>query len=267
MRDKVVVLLSCMHQKSELIISKSHIQTDAIIINQCDTDSVEELTFCNEKGVVCKVKYISTTQRGLSNSRNMAILNAPSNCICVVCDEDEVLADNYEQLIQEGYNNFKAPDIVAFKVGWDGFGKKYPTNPHKLSYLQALRVCSVQITFKIESIRKACIVFDPLMGSGTGNGAGEENKFILDCKRHGMNLFYYPNEIASISQGDSKWFKGFDKKYFENFGWSAKRIHKNMFLTSIYLLYYAFSKWNLYKKEYSFFAAIKSMYKGMFISK
>lgn len=76
MCKKVVVLLSCMHQKSHSIIARAHIQTDAVIINQCHTDSIEEFFFKNLKGVNCRVVFISTTQRGLSNSRNMAIINA-----------------------------------------------------------------------------------------------------------------------------------------------------------------------------------------------
>lgn len=267
MCKKVVVLLSCMHQKSHSIIARAHIQTDAIIINQCHTDSIEEFFFKNLKGVNCRVVFISTTQRGLSNSRNMAIINAPFDSIGLICDEDEVLADNYEDLILEGYDRFKNPDIVAFKVGWNGFGKKYKNKPYKLSYTQALRICSVQITFKIDRIHEKQIFFDPLMGSGTGNGAGEENKFILDCRRNGMRMFYYPNEIAKISQGDSQWFKGFDNNYFENFGWSARRIHNNIILTCIYLFYYAVSKRRLYKRDNSFIGALKAMYKGMFISK
>lgn len=264
MCKKVVVLLSCMYQKSHSIIARSHIQTDAIIINQCDIDSIEEIFFKNFKDVNCKVIFISTTQRGLSNSRNMAITNAPSDSIGIICDEDEVLADNYEELVLEGYDSCCNPDIVAFKVGWNGFGKKYSHKPHKLSYIQSLRICSVQISFKIGRILEKQIFFDPLMGSGSGNGAGEENKFILDCRRNGMRLFYYPNEIATISQGESQWFKGFDNKYFENFGWSARRIHNNIILTAVYLFYYAISKRKLYKGDNTFIGALKAMYKGMF---
>ena len=78
-----------------------------------------------------------------------------------------------------------------------------------------------------------------------------------------MKMYYYPNEIATISQGNSQWFKGFDKTYFENFGWSARRIHRNIILTSAYIFYYAISKRNLYSSSCSFWESLFAMFKGM----
>ena len=49
-----------------------------------------------------------------------------------------------------------------------------------------LRVCSCQITFKRASIIDNKLIFDVKLGAGTGNGAGEENKFLLDCYDKGL---------------------------------------------------------------------------------
>lgn len=53
------------------------------------------------------------------------------------------------------------------------------------------------------------------MGSGTGNGGGEENRFLLDCRKAGFKMFYIPKVIASIGKGDSKWFKGYTENTLE----------------------------------------------------
>lgn len=57
----VVVLLSCMHQKDVNIIQRSNIQTDVVVVNQTDVDTVEEFDFMNRKGRRCHALFISTT--------------------------------------------------------------------------------------------------------------------------------------------------------------------------------------------------------------
>ena len=67
----VQVLISCMHQKDAGIIRRSNIQSDVVVINQCNENRREDFTFRNRKGEECKAIVIYTTERGLSRSRNM----------------------------------------------------------------------------------------------------------------------------------------------------------------------------------------------------
>lgn len=36
------ILISCMHQKDASIIKRSNVQSDVVVVNQCDHDSIEE---------------------------------------------------------------------------------------------------------------------------------------------------------------------------------------------------------------------------------
>ena len=65
------VLISCMHQKNTDIIQKSNIQSDVVIVNQCDINKTENITFQNHQHEECKARIIHTTERGLSKSRNL----------------------------------------------------------------------------------------------------------------------------------------------------------------------------------------------------
>lgn len=264
---KVEVLLSCMHQKDASIIERTHIQTDVVVVNQCNIDSVEESTFINKNGEECRLKFICTTERGLSRSRNLAIDNAQCGRICLICDDDEELSEDYEELILQGYRENPKAEVLAFALNWNGFGKKYNNKSHKLSFKDTLGVCSVQITFKLDAIRHKQIRFDELLGSGTGNGAGEENRFMLDCRRSKLKMFYHPNVIATVNTGESQWFKGFDSTYFENFGWSTRRIYSNHLLSMLVILYYSMRKFRLYKDSISYISALKSMFIGYFKTK
>ena len=80
------ILISCMHQKDASIIERTGVQSDVVVINQCDHNSIEEFDFINRKGEKCHAKFICTTERGLSRSSNMAIRYAEGD----ICEMLEV---------------------------------------------------------------------------------------------------------------------------------------------------------------------------------
>lgn len=43
----IEVLISCMYQNDSSIISRSNIQSDVIVINQCDNNSIDTFNFKN----------------------------------------------------------------------------------------------------------------------------------------------------------------------------------------------------------------------------
>ena len=96
------VLVSCMHQTDISIIKRSNIQSDVLVINQHDVNDYQEYEFTNKRGEVCKARIISTTERGLSKSRNMAIAKSVGD-ICMICDDDEFFYSNSSELINEAY--------------------------------------------------------------------------------------------------------------------------------------------------------------------
>lgn len=218
--SELVVLLSCMNSDSS-IIQKSNIQTDVIVVNQTDNNKKEKFSFKNKKGEVCNCFFLNSTTRGLSRSRNIAIQSARSWKYGLLSDDDEVFADDYEEKIVNEYNSIEA-DFIAFQV--ERKGKKYPDQPSKMSLKNILRTSSVQITFRLPIIQSNNLKFDEKMGAGSGNGSGEEIKFMMDCRKAGMTLFYNPSIIASLKEGsESTWFNGFDERYFQNRGWASRR--------------------------------------------
>lgn len=220
---KLIVLISCMHEKSMDIIFRSNIQTDAVVVNQCDKDSVDEFDFTNIKGEVCHVKFINTTERGLSRSRNMAISNAWGD-ICLLADDDEKFSDNYEDVIIRGFNEIKS-EVIAFGFHYTNKDRNNFIKRTKINWFNFLKICSVQIAFRRDAIISHSIKFAENMGSGTGNGSGEENKFISDCLKGKLSIYAEPSDIAEINYNaeDSKWFTGYNNEYFIAKGWSIKQ--------------------------------------------
>lgn len=109
------ILISCMHQKDTCIIKRSNVQSDVVIVNQCNKDYIEEFDFFNKNGQKCHAKFICTRERGLSKSRNMAIRNAWGD-ICLICDDDEILADDCEERILAAYRENPGTALIAFAL-------------------------------------------------------------------------------------------------------------------------------------------------------
>lgn len=252
------VLISCMHQKDASIVERSGVKTDAVVVNQCSMDKIEEIE--NTQNTL----FISTTERGLSKSRNKAIENASTD-VCLIMDDDEMLKPDYEATILNTYAENPDADVIVFKVA--NAGKDYPSSPQRIGYLGALRVASWQITFKRKTIIEAGIRFDEEMGSGTSHGAGEENAFLYNCLRRGLEILYIPKTIATLDeQSESKWFQGFTPRFFVERGWATARYMGKTMATA-YAFYYALYKHKLYKNQSSLPSALGNMLRGIFTKK
>ena len=250
-------LISCMHQKDWSIVERSGLKGGAVIVNQCDRNGEEEKIING-----CSVCMYSTTQRGLSRSRNMAIEHSHAD-ICLISDDDEIYAEGYEEKLVKAFTEYPEADVILFQVKND-IGKTFSPTPFKIGYLRALQFASWQIAFRRESIMNAGIRFDVEMGSGTGHGSNEETKFLYDCLRKGLQLQYVPVEIARLIPGsESQWFKGFDTKYFLNRGWSTAR-YMGKFFGTLYVTYFAIRKFPLYRKDCSMLCAWTNMLKGIY---
>lgn len=254
-----------MHQHDHSILEKSNVQSDCVVVNQCDRDETEEFDFINKFRQKRHCKFISTTERGLSRSRNMAIANAPDDAICLICDDDECFANDIEEKIYTAYNRLQEASLIAFSLVRNDLStvKVYPTDDRVLKFKQILRTSSLQITFRKAELLRLGVTFDTMMGSGTGNGGGEENKFLLDMKRKGARMFYAPECIATVNPGESQWFKGYTPKHMQNLGWSSRRS-MGLFIGLAYIHRWVLTHQNFYKKDISTWGAYTNAFKGFF---
>ena len=106
-------------------------------------------------------------------------------------------------------------------------------------------------------------MFDTQRGSGSGNGGGEENKFLMDCRRMGMKMIYVPDIIATVKSEDSGWFYGFTENYFKDTFWAVRRILGST-KAFIYIFYWCLFRSRYYKIEMSKMEMIKYSLIGFF---
>lgn len=248
------VLVSCMHQKDGSLLERSRISGDAVVINQCSWEDYREYPTDHGTG-----RVYSTRQRGLTRSRNMAIQNARAD-VCLLCDDDEVFVPNYGQEVLSAYENLPQADVIIFKMV--NRPPSFPDRIMELKFPKTMKVSSWQISFRRQRLLDANVRFDELLGAGTGNGAEEELKFLLDCEKSGLKIYYVPTEIASVGQEQSTWFSGFTETFFENRGATTRYI-LGLLPASAYALYYVVRKKKLYQDQITPGKALSATFRGI----
>ncbi len=251
---KFEILLSCMNQKDFSIIEKSKIKGNITVVNQCNEDGFS--CFETQNGTA---KWYSVNDRGLTKSRNFAIRKSESD-VCLLCDDDEVFVDDYESKVIKAYKEVSDADVIIFKMlnRTPSFSDKI----QRIKFPKTMKVSSWQISFRRESLLKTNVFFDEKLGAGTGNGGEEELKFLLDCQKAGLNIYYVPVEIASVSQSQSTWFEGFDEAFFYNRGATTRYI-LGYLLAVLYGFYYVIKKKSMYSKTISSKNALKAILRGI----
>ncbi len=234
---KLEVLMSCMHQTDDILVRKSCLTGNVVMVNQCQEELYQE--FRTERGML---RMFSCTERGLTKSRNRAIKESNAD-ICLLCDDDEIFLPDYEPDILQAYRNLPEADIIIFKM--TNYPEKFKNKVMRLRFPQTMHVASWQISFRRQRLLESGVRFDELLGAGTGNGAEEELKFLLDSQKAGLKIYYVPTAIASVGQQTSTWFEGFTEQFFENRGATTRYI-LGRGPAYAYALYYVIRKRNMY---------------------
>ncbi len=250
----VDILMSCMNQLDDKLVKDSQLTENVIVINQCDKNEYNE--YATQNGVA---KMYSTTDRGLTKSRNMAISKSKAD-ICMLCDDDEIFVADYENKIKKAYAEIKQADVVIFKMV--NRPNPFGDEAKRLRFPNTMKVSSWQISFKRNRLIETGVRFDELLGAGTGNGAEEELKFLTDCEKAGLKIYFYPEEIASVAQQESTWWEGFNEQFFINRGATTRYI-LGWFVATLYAFYYAVKKRGYYDNGMTVSRAIKYTLKGM----
>ena len=252
------VLMSCMHQRDDTLVRKSGLTGNVVVINQCDRDGFEEYPTAHGTA-----RIYSVTQRGLTKSRNMAVSRSEPD-ISLLCDDDEQFVPDYEGKILSAYDQLPEADVIIFKIG--NRPASFPDRIMRLRFPKTMKVSSWQISFRRARILDAGVRFDELMGAGTGNGAEEELKFLTDCEKAGLRIYYVPALIASVAQTESTWFHGYTETFFENRGATTRYI-LGPCLAALYAVYFVIRKRSLYRDSISPGKALRATFRGIWEDK
>ena len=110
---------------------------------------------------------INTKTKGLSISRNLA-LNEVKSGYAIVADDDVVYENDFEKLIRHSFKSNPTCDVLTFQIRTPE-GPKYKIYPPKSYWhnkFSVLKVSSISIALKIDSVNISGCQFDTNFGLG-----------------------------------------------------------------------------------------------------
>lgn len=210
---KVQVLVAAMHQKDHSLLEKMNIQSDAIVANQCDHDSIENFEWNGYK-----IRYLNFAERGVGLNRNNALMRADGD-ICLFADDDMVYTDDYVQVVTKAFEQCPDADVLIFNLIEPVKTRCVIEKVSKVNYLNFLRYGTARVAIKQASVRKHGIYFNQCFGGGTEHCHGEDNLFLAACLQKGLKMYAIPAFIAELTEErPSSWNAGYDEKYLRDQG-------------------------------------------------
>lgn len=196
------------------LCDKMHIASDALIINQSDCVKYECLFYHGYK-----IECYTFAERGLSRSRNNALLRCTGEILCIA-DDDMVYTDTYREDIINEFQKHPEADALVFNVTAlnDERSGKPIEKYARVGKRESREYGSVHIAIRKRALIGKNVYFNTLFGSGATYSCGEDTLFLKELIEKDLKLYKTPTRIASVDMSDSTWFKGYNEKYFKDKG-------------------------------------------------
>ena len=208
------VLVSTMNQTDHSLIHKMNLNSDAIIINQCN-----KLAASLEKHNGFLIHWYSFNERGVGLSRNNALMRANAD-IVLFADDDIKYVEHYRELILKEFEQLPKADLIIFNLdGSHTAHEEYENRRiHRLHFFNCMRYGTARIAVRLDKIRRANISFHLMFGGGARYACGEDSIFLADCLRHGLKIYASNKMIGALSGRPSTWFSGYNEAFFRDKG-------------------------------------------------
>ena len=196
------------------LCDKMHIASDALIINQSDCVKYECLFYHGYK-----IECYTFAERGLSRSRNNALLRCTGEILCIA-DDDMVYTDTYREDIINEFQKHPEADALVFNVTAlnDERSGKPIEKYARVGKRESREYGSVHIAIRKRALIGKNVYFNTLFGSGATYSCGEDTLFLKELIEKDLKLYKTPIRRASVDMSDSTWFKGYNEKYFKDKG-------------------------------------------------
>lgn len=202
-----------MSQTDHSLLDKMNIQTDAIVANQCDKNFIEQFEWNGHT-----VKYLNFAERGVGLNRNNALMRAEAD-ICLFADDDMVYVDGYGEILERLFSENPKADVIIFNIKENQISRYVIPKKMKVGYLNYLRYGTARVAVRLSSVKNNGIYFNQCFGGGTEYCHGEDNIFINNCLKKGLNIIAVPDFLAELTEErESSWNKGYDEKYIRDQG-------------------------------------------------
>jgi len=218
-------LVSCVKQNMEEVAGKMNLQTDAIVINQCERNGYLEYEYNGNR--ICCYDF---KERGVGLSRNNALLRATAD-IVLFSDEDIVYEDGYAKKVLKAFEKHPMADILLFNMDVAENRATYHTETEtRVKWYNCGRYPTYSFAIRREKLHRYNITFSLLFGGGAKYSNGEDSIFIRDCLKKGMKAVAVPVTIGKEVPRPSTWFDGYTEKFFFDRGVLYQYLYGKMAL-------------------------------------
>lgn len=210
---KLQVLVAAVNKETSTLADVMGIETDAVIVNQCDRYGYEEY---EHKGR--RIRIFSMKERGVGLNRNTALLHAEGD-IVLFSDEDIHFYPGYEKQVLDAFEHNPQADLITFNFKVDPKRATfYNKEVRPIRWHNYGRYPTFSVAARLEALRRANVSFSLLFGGGARYSNGEDSLFLHDCLKKGMSLFTSVHEIGEEVYRESTWFQGYHEKFFMDRG-------------------------------------------------
>lgn len=209
----VQVLVAAMNQTDRTLLDSMNIQSDAIIGNQCERNSIEAFLWQGYQ-----IKYLNFAETGVGLNRNNALMRADGD-ICLFADDDMRYCNGYVDTVKNAFQSVPAADVIIFNLIEPVPTRYVIKKTTRVTYLNFLRYGAARIAVQNKSVQQAGIFFNQCFGGGTAYSHGEDSLFLADCLKKGLKVYAVPQYIAELCESRaSSWDHGYDEKYLKDQG-------------------------------------------------
>lgn len=227
---------------------------NTLIINQSDN---------NHSIQSDHLQVFTYNERGLSKSRNRAVQNCTSK-YALIADDDVDYVDNLEEIVIKSFKDNQC-DVIIFNLKMGNSKLIYGSNKEFFhNKLSILSVCSCQIAFNVDSIKKNNIQFDERFGLNAEFISGEENLFLKSCIESGLKVKNIPICVGTHYEEGTT-----GNRWSIQLAVSKGALFYKMygFTSYLFLLYFLIFKYSEYKGSMSILEFMCSYLKGISLYK
>ncbi len=259
--SKVQVLVTTMHQEDFSKYNEMNLQTDAVIANQAECESFEEKQINNSN-----VKLVTTTSRGLSKNRNIAISNISNDAQYIIFSDDDLkFHDGYESMIENEFEQNPTADAIKFNLNCTSerqLSMKPITKFKKVGRKEVTSFGVCGLVIKKDVLLNKGLKFNERFGTGTDNYCGEDTVFYQSLFKKNISLYVSPKYIADIDQSHTSWCEGHNEKFFTVSGMVINECYP--ILSFALVLRSAIKIYKRGESGLSLLEIVKCYYKGVF---
>ena len=143
------------------------------------------------------VRIINSFEKGLSKSRNLGIENANAELI-LITDDDVEFIEGFDEIIIDAFKKNSKAHLISFKnirIGeLESHNKSKVVFKHNFKTIES--VCSIEIAFRLNSIKEKKISFNENFGLGSYFETGEEYLFLIQIIKQQLDAYFYPAAIV-----------------------------------------------------------------------